>query len=147
MSYDSLRIQHRPVRLLDIFAASATDLPNKLKLAPKMPVPSLVTGIEQDAFLDERRIEGIGGGGLGAGGVVGAGLAADLSEAAGAVGRRAPWLGTQVAALSRDRALARSDVLRLSKVRVGASSATYRPAWPEGLADGDPEPVASNSST
>jgi hypothetical protein len=36
-----------------------------------------------------------------------------LSAAAGAVGRRAPWLGTQAAALSRDRALARTDVVRL----------------------------------
>jgi hypothetical protein len=36
-----------------------------------------------------------------------------LAAAAGSVGRRGPWLGTQVAALARDRALARGDVVRL----------------------------------
>jgi len=36
-----------------------------------------------------------------------------LAMAAGSVGRRAPWLGTQTAALARDRALARGDVVRL----------------------------------
>ena len=36
-----------------------------------------------------------------------------LAAAAGSLGRRGPWLGTQAAALARDRALARGDVLRL----------------------------------
>jgi len=36
-----------------------------------------------------------------------------LAAAAGSVGRRAPWLGTQTAALARDRALARRDVVEL----------------------------------
>lgn len=36
-----------------------------------------------------------------------------IAAAAGSVGRRGPWLGTQAAALARDRALARSDVIRL----------------------------------
>src|SRR5215207_516214 len=36
-----------------------------------------------------------------------------IAGAGGAVGRRGPWLGTQVAALARDRALARTDVLNL----------------------------------
>jgi hypothetical protein len=36
-----------------------------------------------------------------------------LAMAAGSVGRRAPWLGTQTAALARDRALARRDVVAL----------------------------------
>jgi hypothetical protein len=36
-----------------------------------------------------------------------------LASAAGSVGRRAPWLGTQTAALARDRALARRDVVQL----------------------------------
>jgi len=36
-----------------------------------------------------------------------------LAAAAGSVGRRGPWLGTQAAALARDRALARSDVMNL----------------------------------
>ena len=36
-----------------------------------------------------------------------------LATAAGSVGRRAPWLGTQTAALARDRALARHDVVQL----------------------------------
>ena len=36
-----------------------------------------------------------------------------LAVAAGSVGRRGPWLGTQVAALARDRELARRDVSRL----------------------------------
>jgi hypothetical protein len=36
-----------------------------------------------------------------------------LAAAAGSVGRRGPWLGTQAAALARDRALARSDVINL----------------------------------
>src|SRR5512138_706661 len=36
-----------------------------------------------------------------------------LAAAAGSVGRRGPWLGTQAAALARDRALARSDVVNL----------------------------------
>lgn len=36
-----------------------------------------------------------------------------LAAAAGLVGRRGPWLGTQTAALARDRALARGDVVRL----------------------------------
>lgn len=36
-----------------------------------------------------------------------------LAAAAGSVGRRGPWLGTQAAALARDRSLARSDVIRL----------------------------------
>jgi hypothetical protein len=36
-----------------------------------------------------------------------------LAASAGSVGRRAPWLGTQTAALARDRSLARTDVVRL----------------------------------
>jgi hypothetical protein len=36
-----------------------------------------------------------------------------LAGAAGLVGRRGPWLGTQVAALARDRELARRDVVAL----------------------------------
>src|SRR5262245_19217767 len=36
-----------------------------------------------------------------------------LSAAAGSLGRRGPWLGTQAAALARDRVLARGDVIRL----------------------------------
>ena len=36
-----------------------------------------------------------------------------MAAAAGSVSRRGPWLGTQVAALARDRALAREDVLNL----------------------------------
>jgi hypothetical protein len=36
-----------------------------------------------------------------------------LAVAAGSVGRRGPWLGTQAAALARDRELARRDVARL----------------------------------
>ena len=36
-----------------------------------------------------------------------------LAAAAGSLGRRGPWLGTQAAALARDRALARGDVIRL----------------------------------
>ena len=36
-----------------------------------------------------------------------------LSAAAGSLGRRGPWLGTQAAALARDRVLARGDVVRL----------------------------------
>jgi len=36
-----------------------------------------------------------------------------LAGAAGSIGRRGPWLGTQVAALARDRALARTDVVAL----------------------------------
>jgi hypothetical protein len=36
-----------------------------------------------------------------------------LAASAGSVGKRGPWLGTQVAALARDRALARADVVRL----------------------------------
>ena len=36
-----------------------------------------------------------------------------LASAAGSVGRRASWLGTQTAALARDRELARADVVRL----------------------------------
>ena len=36
-----------------------------------------------------------------------------LAAAAGSVGRRASWLGTQTAALARDRELARADVVRL----------------------------------
>jgi hypothetical protein len=36
-----------------------------------------------------------------------------LAGAAGSIGRRGPWLGTQVAALARDRALARADVVAL----------------------------------
>jgi hypothetical protein len=36
-----------------------------------------------------------------------------IASAAGSVGRRAPWLSTQVAALARDRSLARADVVRL----------------------------------
>ena len=36
-----------------------------------------------------------------------------LAAADGSVGRRGPWLGTQAAALARDRGLARTDVFRL----------------------------------
>jgi len=36
-----------------------------------------------------------------------------IAAAAGSVGRRAPWLSTQAAALARDRALARADVVKL----------------------------------
>ena len=36
-----------------------------------------------------------------------------LAAAAGSIGRRGPWLGTQAAALARDRALARADVVGL----------------------------------
>jgi hypothetical protein len=36
-----------------------------------------------------------------------------IAAAAGSVGRRGPWLSTQVAALARDRALARADVVQL----------------------------------
>ena len=36
-----------------------------------------------------------------------------IASASGSVGRRAPWLGTQAAALARDRALARRDVVNL----------------------------------
>jgi hypothetical protein len=36
-----------------------------------------------------------------------------LAAASGSIGRRGPWLGTQVAALSRDREIARADVVRL----------------------------------
>ena len=36
-----------------------------------------------------------------------------LAGAAGSIGRRGPWLGTQAAALARDRALARTDVVNL----------------------------------
>ncbi|HUQ81049.1 MAG TPA: hypothetical protein VM076_07930, partial [Gemmatimonadaceae bacterium] len=36
-----------------------------------------------------------------------------IAGAAGSVGRRGPWLGTQVASLARDRALARADVVNL----------------------------------
>ena len=36
-----------------------------------------------------------------------------LALAAGSVGKRGPWLGTQAAALARDRAFARADVVRL----------------------------------
>jgi hypothetical protein len=36
-----------------------------------------------------------------------------IAAAAGSVGRRGPWLGTQAAALARDRALARADVVSL----------------------------------
>lgn len=39
-----------------------------------------------------------------------------LAGADGAVGRRGPWLGTQAAALARDRALARRDVVALLAV-------------------------------
>jgi hypothetical protein len=36
-----------------------------------------------------------------------------IAMAAGSVGRRGPWLGTQTAALARDRILARNDVVQL----------------------------------
>jgi hypothetical protein len=36
-----------------------------------------------------------------------------IAAAAGSVGRRGPWLSTQAAALARDRALARTDVVQL----------------------------------
>src|SRR5688572_17689633 len=36
-----------------------------------------------------------------------------IAMAAGSVGRRGPWLGTQTAALARDRMLARNDVVQL----------------------------------
>jgi hypothetical protein len=87
---------HAPVAALSLAGASMAELPPSLAARHVTLIDSVVTRAS-----DPR------------GGELTVREAYRLAAAAGSVGRRGPWLGTQAAALARDRALARADVVRL----------------------------------
>jgi hypothetical protein len=87
---------HPPVDALTLAGSTLSELPESLAVRHVALIDSVVA-----AASDPR------------GGELTIREAYRIAAAAGSVGRRAPWLGTQAAALARDRALARSDVLTL----------------------------------
>ena len=87
---------HAPVAALSLAGASMSELPPAIASRHVALIDSVV-GAARDPRGGELTIR----------------QAYRLAAAAGSVGRRGPWLGTQVAALARDRALARGDVVRL----------------------------------
>jgi hypothetical protein len=87
---------HAPVAALSLAAAMANQLPPSLAARHVVIIDSVVA-----RAADPR------------GGELTVREAYRLAAAAGALGRRGPWLGTQAAALARDRALARTDVVNL----------------------------------
>jgi hypothetical protein len=87
---------HAPVGALSLSGATMAELPPRLA-AKHVALIDSVVGSARDPRGGELTVR----------------QAYRLAAAAGSVGRRGPWLGTQVAALARDRALARGDVVRL----------------------------------
>jgi hypothetical protein len=87
---------HAPPAALSLAGASTAELPPSLAARHVALIDSVVT-----RAADPR------------GGELTVREAYRLAAASGSVGRRGPWLGTQAAALARDRALARADVVRL----------------------------------
>ena len=87
---------HAPVAALSLAGASMAELPPAIAARHVALIDSVV-GAARDPRGGELTVR----------------QAYRLAAAAGSVGRRGPWLGTQVAALARDRALARGDVVAL----------------------------------